>query len=262
MSREAIEGIVFDIEGVLVTSWQPIDGAAEALQRMSDYRRSFLTNTTSRTRDEIAGRLVDCGFDVEPREVLTAALLTADYLRAHHPGARCWLLNSGHVEGDFADIEIVDEQDPEVIVLGSAGPEFSHLALSRVVELMLDGVPAIAMHSGRSWATPEGLRLDVGGYLPGLEEAGNAQIKTIGKPSAHAFEASAAAMELSAASVLMIGDDIHSDVQPAQEIGMTGVLVKTGKYRESVAQQADPPADFVIDSVVDLPGLLSDQLRR
>jgi HAD superfamily hydrolase (TIGR01458 family) len=251
-----IEGIVFDIEGVLVTSGQPIDGAVDAMKQLGSYRRAFLTNTTSQTRDDIAAQLTDCGFDVEPDEVLTAARLTAAYLRANHPGARCWLLNSGDVEADFEGTELTDEKNPDVVVIGGAGDEFTHLALSRVVEPMLDGVPAIAMHRGRTWASSDGLRLDVGGYLPGLEEAGNASILTIGKPSSHAFETAAASMGLEAAAVLMIGDDIHSDVQPAQAIGMTGVLVKTGKFRESVAREADPPADYVIDSVADLPALL------
>ena len=32
----AIGGVLFDIDGVLVTSWQPIDGAAQTLQVLAD----------------------------------------------------------------------------------------------------------------------------------------------------------------------------------------------------------------------------------
>ena len=75
----AIGGVLFDIDGVLVTSWQPIDGAARTLQVLADNQiaRSYLTNTTTRTRTQIADLLSTAGMSVSPDEVITAAALTA-----------------------------------------------------------------------------------------------------------------------------------------------------------------------------------------
>ena len=55
----AVGGVLFDIDGVLVTSWRPIAGAAEALRVLADNQiaRSYLTNTTTRTRVQIASLL-------------------------------------------------------------------------------------------------------------------------------------------------------------------------------------------------------------
>ncbi|PWQ89055.1 TIGR01458 family HAD-type hydrolase, partial [Enterococcus faecium] len=51
----AIGGILFDIDGVLVTSWRPIPGAAATLQTLADNQIActYLTNTTTRTRVQI-----------------------------------------------------------------------------------------------------------------------------------------------------------------------------------------------------------------
>ena len=59
----AVGGVLFDIDGVLVTSWEPIDGAAETLRVLADNQiaRSYLTNTTTRTRAQIARLLTDAG---------------------------------------------------------------------------------------------------------------------------------------------------------------------------------------------------------
>lgn len=59
----------------------------------------------------------------------------------------------------------------------------------------------------------------------------------------------------------MVGDDLHNDVLAAQAVGMTGVLVRTGKFRQDVLDRwaADEFAvqpDHVIDSVAELPSLL------
>lgn len=51
---------------------------------------------------------------------------------------------------------------------------------------------------------------------------------------------------------VMIGDDIHSDVAGAQAAGLTGILVRTGKFRTADLDGALRP-DAVLGSVADLP---------
>ncbi|MBF6297872.1 HAD-IIA family hydrolase [Nocardia amamiensis] len=257
--RGRIRGVLYDIDGVLVTSWQEIEGAAAAVRRIreSGLRRAFLTNTTSRTCAEIAERLCGTGIDVDPAEIVTAGRLTAEFVRRRYPGASVWVLNHGDIAADLTGVTLDDGQ-PDVVVIGGAGPEFTHPALSRVAELMLDGVPVVAMHSGLTWATADGLRIDAGAYIPGLEAAGNARIEVLGKPAAPGFRTCAELMGLDPAQVLMIGDDLHSDVLAAQDVGMTGVLVRTGKFRSGVLASAERSPDHVIDSVAVLPDLLAD----
>ncbi|HEY5856100.1 MAG TPA: HAD-IIA family hydrolase [Aldersonia sp.] len=259
---QTVGGVLFDIDGVLVTSWEPIEGAAETL-KLLDQRsiaRTFLTNTTSRTRTQIADALTDVGMPARPDEVLTAGALTAEYVRSRYPGARCFLLNSGDVTEDMPEIDFVDD-DPEVIVLGGAGEEFTHLALSRIYEWMTQGVPVVAMHRSTTWSTNDGLRIDTGMYLSGMEEASGTTATAVGKPAPAGFRAAAERMGVDPEDVVMVGDDLHNDVLAAQVVGMTGVLVKTGKFREDVLERwardefAMQP-DHVIDTIADLPGVL------
>lgn len=257
-----VDGVLFDIDGVLVTSWQEIPGAAAAVDdvRRRGLRCVFITNTTSRTCEGIASGLRDAGFDVDVGEIVTAARLTAEYVRNTYPGARVWMLGSDAVSGDFAGIEL-DESNPEVIVLGGAGPEFTHRALSRVVELMFDGVPTVAMHRSSLWATADGLLIDTGSYLPGIEEVTGTRVASVGKPALTAFLTAAELAGSEPESTMMVGDDLVGDVIAAQRVGMTGVLVRTGKFREQVLELSPDRPDHVLDSIADLPGLL-DGLTR
>jgi len=50
----------------------------------------------------------------------------------------------------------------------------------------------------------------------------------------------------------MIGDDIVGDVGGAQATGLTGILVRTGKFRPRDLE-GDIRPDAVLDSVADLP---------
>ncbi|MGO4613689.1 HAD-IIA family hydrolase [Nocardia sp. 2YAB30] len=261
--RGLVRGVLYDIDGVLVTSWQEIDGAAAAVRRVREtgLRRAFLTNTTSRTCAEIAERLCAIGIEVDPAEIVTAARLTAEFVRRRYPGAAVWVLNHGDIGPDLTGLTL-DDDHPDVVVIGGAGAEFTHRALSRVAELMLNDVPVVAMHSGLTWATADGLRIDAGAYLPGLEAAGNARIEVVGKPAAPGFRTCAELMRLDSSEVLMIGDDLHSDVLAAQEVGLTGVLVRTGKFRAEVLDASAGAPDHVIDSVAALPALLAGLANR
>ena len=262
----AVGGVLFDIDGVLVTSWQPIPGAPEALASLARHGIpcAYLTNTTTRTRRQIAEALSAAGMAVRPDEVVTAAALTADYVRAGYPGARCLLVNHGDVAEDMPGVDLTGSttETPDVILLGGAGPEYSHLTLSRVYEWMTAGVPVIAMHRSTAWKTADGLRIDTGMYLTGMEEASGRTAASVGKPAPTAFLASAARVGVDPEDMYMVGDDLHNDVLAAQVVGMTGVLVRTGKFRQETLDRwaADEFAmqpNHVVDSVADLPVLLN-----
>lgn len=268
----ATGGVLFDIDGVLVTSWQPIDGARETLRALaaSQIARAYLTNTTARTRVQIADLLTEAGMDVTPDEVITAAVLTADFVRDRYPGARCFLVNSGDIADDMPGIDLQASVDthggpmpdtPDVVLLGGAGPEYDHVTLSWVYDWMAQGVPVVAMHRSMSWTTTEGLRIDTGMYLAGMEEGSGRKATAVGKPAPEGFLASAARLGVEPDEMFMVGDDLNNDVLAGQVVGMTGVLVRTGKFRQQTLDRwaADEFAmqpNHVIDSVADLPELL------
>jgi HAD superfamily hydrolase (TIGR01450 family) len=266
----AIGGVLLDIDGVLVTSWEPIPGASAALRVLADNQiaRAYLTNTTTRSREEIASTLSEAGMEVSPDEVITAAALTAEYVRTRYPDARCFLVNSGRIADDMPGIEIVDSTAytddagrPDVILLGGAGEEYSHRTLSRVYDWMCQGVPVVAMHRSTAWTTTDGLRIDTGMYLIGMEETSGRKATAVGKPAPAGFQAAASRLGVETDEMYMVGDDLNNDVLAAQVVGMTGVLVRTGKFRQDTLDRwsADEFAmqpNHVIDSVADLPDLL------
>jgi HAD superfamily hydrolase (TIGR01458 family) len=254
-----IRAVLLDIDGVLTVSWRPIPGAVEAVSwlREHGYRVGLLTNTTSRTRAWIAGTLADGGFPVTAADVFTAPAITAGYLARHHPGARCALLNSGEVAADLGPVTLVDDGQPDVVIIGGAGPEFSYAALNRVFGYLQQGAALVAMHRNLYWRTDDGLQLDSGAFLAGLEEAAGIRAEVTGKPADAFFAAALDALDATGRAALMVGDDIVSDVLAAQRNSITGVLVRTGKYRAETQRRAPGEPDHVIDSIADLPALLS-----
>jgi ribonucleotide monophosphatase NagD (HAD superfamily) len=76
----AVGGVLFDIDGVLVTSWQPIPGAAQTLRVLAEHRVacSYLTNTTTRTRAQVAEALSAAGIGVRPDAINVSSALVGN----------------------------------------------------------------------------------------------------------------------------------------------------------------------------------------
>ncbi|MEO1063365.1 MAG: TIGR01458 family HAD-type hydrolase [Actinomycetota bacterium] len=255
-----VRGALLDIDGVVVVSWHALPGAPEAVEqlRAAGLALRFLTNTTSISRVEIARRLTGEGIPVEAAEVLTAPAATASWLRRHHPDARCFLINSGDLGADLEGVTVVGDDEPaDVVLLGGAGPEFSYTQMNHALALLLDGALLVGMHRNLWWRTAEGASLDTGAYLAALERAARTEATVLGKPSPDVFATGLDELDLDAAEVIMVGDDVDNDVLAAQAVGLTGVLVRTGKYRDDTLAAAPGRPDHVIDSVADLPDLLA-----
>jgi HAD superfamily hydrolase (TIGR01458 family) len=252
--------VLIDIDGVLTVSWKPISGAVAAVEylRAAGIPLALVTNTTSRSRASIAAALAAAGFPVTASDILTAPAIACAYLREHYPGARSLLLNSGDIRTDLDGITLADGDDApvDVVLIGGAGPEFSYQALNRAFGCLQAGARLVAMSRGMYWRTSDGLQLDSGAFVAGLEQAAGVTAEVVGKPAEGFFNAALAYLGVPAQDALMIGDDIDNDVLAAQRCGLTGVLVKTGKYQTRTHSGAASAPDHVLDSIADLPRLL------
>lgn len=257
-----IEGLLFDIDGVLTVSWHALPGAVAALAQLRTLGlpMRFLTNTTSRTRASIAQVLAAEGFAIDAAHILTAPAATATYLRKAHPGQRCYLLSSGDVAAELQGVSLVGDREPaDVVVLGGAGPEFSYERVNHAFHLLAGGAALVAMHRNMLWRTDAGLDLDAGAYVSGLEKAANRQAEVVGKPSRLFYGAALAALGTPASRTLMVGDDVEADITGAQAADIRAVLVRTGKFRDADLARAPTPPHAVLDSIADLPAWLASR---
>jgi len=252
-----VEGVLLDIDGVLTVSWKPLRGAVETIQWLTTEGIEFrlVTNTSSRTRREIATLLARAGMDVGQRRILTAVTSAARYLTESHAGVGCFVVNEVDLREDLEGVEIVDAPAAGVVLLGGAGPQVGYEDLNAVFRLAVSGVPIVALHRNLRYQTADGPALDMGALIVGLEAAADARVTVVGKPAPAFFAAALTELGVDARRAAMVGDDIHSDVLGAQQSGISGVLVRTGKFRSSDLNGNEEP-DHVLDDIGQLPALL------
>lgn len=250
--------ILLDLDGVLHVGDEAIPGAVEALAELRELSTGLrmVTNTTSRSRAEVASRLHALGFDANADEILTPAAMAVQYCAKHDIGDVS-LFVSDSLREDLSDLtEVAAGKTPAVVVLGDIGHRFNLDTMNEIFALLMDGAKLMALQHNRYWQHSDGLELDVGAWAASLEYATGRTAITVGKPSNEFFKAALESLGADADSAIMVGDDIEADVNGAQTSGIQGVLVKTGKYREGITSDRGFGPAAIIDSIADLPALL------
>ncbi len=249
-----MRAFLIDLDGVLYVGKNPVPGAKECLKEMEErgYSYRFVSNSTRRCRDSVAGRLKGLGYDVDADYIFTPPLAAVEHMKKTSK-ERCYLLTMGDVHRDFESAGIaLAEKNVDFVVLGDAGQEFTFDRMNKSLRLVLEGAEIMALEMDRYWMEPDGLVLSTGPFVAALEYATGKKARLMGKPSAEFFQMALKDMDTVPEDAAMIGDDIITDVGGAQKLGMKGILVKTGKYREDAAKSSGVTPDLVLNSIADL----------
>lgn len=236
------KAVLIDLAGVLHTSDAALPGAVQALDRLraSGLALRFLTNTTRTPSQILLAKLQGMGFTMSASEIQTAALAARTLVRSRglHP---LWL-----VHPDIADEMGPSHTVPDCVVLGDMGNYFSYAVLNQAFRLLMQGVPLIAMARNRYFMEADGLSLDMGAFVAGLEYSTGIKADITGKPAPAFFEAALSELGLRPAEAVLIGDDLLDDIGGAQAAGIPGILVRTGKYRagDEVHRDVRPAAVY------------------
>ena len=251
---KSVKGILLDIGGVLYVGDSVIDGAIEAISTLNEkYQIRFVTNSTRKPPSAILKKLKDMGFDILEHQLFTA--LGAAKAIVAKENAKAVTILTNEANEYFGELQSTDTNSSFVVV-GDAGDNFNYANMNRAFRTLTNGAKLIAAAKNRYFKDSDGkLSMDAGGFVDALEYASGTKAQVVGKPSKTFFNTAIESMGLERDEVVMVGDDIESDIAGAQEAGIRAILVKTGKYRPTDLEGAIFP-DAVIDSIADLPSLL------
>lgn len=219
----------------------------------------LVTNTTSRSRAMLVQRLQRYGFDVAPGEIFTATLAGASLVRDAGYRRVAPFVPEPALE-DLAGLELSggtsgrhSGEAPEVVVVGDLGERWTYALLQEAFEYLMAGAALIALSRDRYWLRDNRLALDAGPFVAGLEFATGKSALVAGKPSPAFYAAALRSVGLEpTAPAVMVGDDLWSDIAGAQQAGLQGWLVRTGKYRDEALRRSGIQPDRILDSVAAL----------
>jgi HAD superfamily hydrolase (TIGR01458 family) len=249
------ELICLDVSGTLAEGslGPPLPGAVEAVRRVgAQLPVRFVTNVTSQPAARLAQHLRDAGLLEDADALFTPVTTARRVLRGDR--AVGVLLADGPVRADLEWFR-EDPEGPSVLV-ATEGHDLRIADLQPAFRRLLDGGELYALQRNRYFRREGALWTDVGPLAALLAYAADTEVQVFGKPSPLLFDTIAAEAGVARERVVMVGDDAEFDVSATVALGLQGVLVRTGKYREGDEHRVDPPPTAVLDSIADLPAWL------
>ncbi len=223
-----IRGVLLDLSGVLYIEDCRLPGAKTAINKLiqAGLPVRYITNTTRKTTRTVLRQMTDMQFYIKPDELFTASVAARNYLKQH--GLRPYLLIHPALEEEFADFDQAGAIN--AVLIGDAAQGFTYARMNRAFRYLMDGAEFLALGINRYFRESDGLSLDAGPFVQALEYATGRQANVIGKPSADFYMSAVGSMGCDASDVMMVGDDVESDVNGAIRAGLQGLLVMTGKF--------------------------------
>ena len=256
---ELYEVFLFDLDGVLYRGDQAVPDARDGVAsvREAGGRPIFATNNSSRTPEEVAGKLRGLGIEAAPSEVVTSALATADLVLESEAKTAFVIGERGIREAlERAGITLLGgmpERTDLVIVGWDRSIDYAKLKAACL--LVERGARLIATNADPSYPAPDGNWPGAGALLAAVTTATGATAEVIGKPHAPLFRAALA--RAGDGRALVVGDRLDTDVAGAEALGLDSLLVLTGiSTRRDLERSPVQPTFLAADlSALSEPGL-------
>ena len=196
------------------------------------------------------------GVHAKVDEIITPPVAARAWLRDHVDGPVAVFVPE-RTRAEFAALPIAadDADRAAAVVIGDLGAAWDFPTLNRAFRLVFEhpGTPLVALGLTRYWQAEDGPRLDAGPFVRALEYALGIEATVMGKPGKGFFEAALATLGVEASEAVMVGDDIRGDVDAAMQAGLSGIQLRTGKFRPRDLELGIRPT-AVLDSIAELPG--------
>ena len=244
---ERYEVLLLDAYGVLVHSSGPLAGAADLIATLNRIAKPYyiLTNDASRLPITAAARFQSMGLAIEADRIITSGSLLEDYfIQNRLEGSRCVVLgpdDSAHYVKMAGGMVVSPQETFDVLVIGdeSGFPflETVDLVLTGLIRKLDQGENVRLVLPNPDLIYPksdQGFGITSGGIALILEAAlhqrypgrSNFNFERLGKPYAAIFQE--ALRRSGSRNMVMIGDQLATDIRGAQAFGLDSVLVGSG----------------------------------
>ena len=250
-------GWLFDLDGTVYRGEVLIPGADATIAalRAAGRRVVFLSNKPLQTRADYARKLTKLGIPTGADEVLNSSIVLARHLAVLDPGAPVFVIGEPPMIAELAahGFEVRPDHRVRWVVI-AFDRTFDYAKLDTALQAVRrSNARLIATNPDRTCPTEDGEIPDCAGMIAAVEAVTGREVEAIvGKPSPIILEVALAALGVTAADAVMVGDRIETDIVMGKRLGLGTVLVLSGITAADDARIGEVGPDLVLPSIREL----------
>ena len=259
-----MHAIIFDLEGVFFAGDAVLPGALDVMKIIKEKKipHRFITNISKQNVSEIFDHMSSIGLSPEKENIIGLLDYAGLFLkRIFNDLKTVFVIGSEELRfavsnAGFEDLTLENPDNVDIVLIG-LDEELTYFSLSKASHLVAHGAQFVAMNSDVRRPSGAGTEFLLGGgaIAEVIRVSSGKDPVVIGKPSPYLFEEAIIQMNFSSDKIIMVGDNLRTDILGASNLGMKTVWVnRWGKIK------GDPNVhpDLEIKTIDELLPFLSD----
>ena len=229
-----IKAVGFDLDGVVYFGNKLATGAKKIIYelRQAGYRVFFITNNSSKTREEISMKLLNLDIEAKTEDILTSGYACALFLSKFKKKTRTLILGSDGLKKMFRQmgLDLTAEPKCDFLVVGYDA-KFSYEKICLGLWAINKGAKFIACNLDSNFPGNKGKVFPgCGAMIAAITAAsGKNPDFLIGKPDTYMLKLTAKRLNLRPEEIFFVGDSVETDISMADKFGSLSVLVNVNK---------------------------------
>jgi len=257
------KGVIFDLDGVVYSGKKPNEDTIKIIAHLQqmNIRIGFLTNTSAKDITAIQKKIELMGVKTDKCYIMTSAVATGRYMQEIECKS-CVVfggddslveeISQNNVKTFIGKKELIREV-PSAIVIGYT-TDFTYDDFILCVNLIKKGATFICTDKDNKFSHDGDWLPGTGWIVSSLEYVTSRQAIVIGKPMTTSLRYIIEEMQVKKENLLMVGDNIDTDILAAKAMGIANCLLLGGiSQKEDVARLPNRlKPDIIVDSLQDI----------
>ncbi|OIK11256.1 TIGR01457 family HAD-type hydrolase [Bacillus sp. MUM 13] len=245
------KGYLIDLDGTMYRGSEKIEEAGdfidELIKRGIPYL--FVTNNSSRTPEQVAGKLRDFSIPTEDDQVFTTSMATANYIAEKKKNASVYVIGEEGIKAALKEKGMTfDDENPDFVVVG-IDRDINYEKLAKACLAVRKGATFISTNGDIALPTERGLLPGNGSITAVITVSTGVQPIFIGKPESIIVEQALKVLGVPKEDTIMVGDNYDTDILAGINAGMDTLLVHTGVTTRELLRGYNEMPTHAIDSL-------------
>ncbi|MDO4465761.1 MAG: HAD-IIA family hydrolase [Bacillota bacterium] len=245
----------FDLDGTMYRGNLIIESAKTFLDHciQNGIPFIFLTNNAMRTRDENRIHMENVGYqNISADMFYNSAMASCEYVKKNFEGRKAYFIGQSGLEEALLENGFeITEKNPDYVFIG-LDKNASYASYSKALSFLLEGAKLIGTNKDRILAKPEGFEIGNGAIIAMFEYATGQISPDIAKPSKQILELCLAHFNLTKEDIILVGDNLETDIRLGYENGVETIFVQTGIHKKEDIEKIGVFPTHIVDTLEDL----------
>lgn len=256
MQQRTYKGYLLDLDGTIYRGSEVIPEAVDFIARLTAQGIPYLyvTNNSSMTPQQLADKVQKMGIPTKPEQFFTSSMAVAETIRKMEGERQVTVLAIGETGLCTAlaekGITVTDKAPADYVVVG-IDRSFSYEKMKQATLAIYGGARFLSTNCDRAIPTEEGLVPGNGALTASIAYATNQQPLYVGKPEEVIIKLALERLGLAAEDVIMVGDNLETDIACGENGGVDTLLVYTGFSRAEHIETSRVKPTYTIQSLTE-----------